>query len=130
MFRIIAAAGLFALAACASPQPATDTVTAQAATSEWNKAALAEAVAVVVFTMVASDICLCTAARTYWPGLPAPCYLNRGRSLYWWNGGGEESVHSSVVAPSPHGFASALRRRTIASSNPTKNTIVAAAAIQ
>jgi CubicO group peptidase (beta-lactamase class C family) len=47
MFRTFVAAGLFALAACASPQPATDTVTARAATFEWNKAALAEVVAYV-----------------------------------------------------------------------------------
>ncbi len=29
-------------------------------------------------------------------------------SRRWWNGGGEDSVHSSVVAPSPHWFS--LRR--------------------
>lgn len=47
MFRTFVVAGLFALAACASPQPAADTVTAQAATSEWNTAALDETVAYV-----------------------------------------------------------------------------------
>src|SRR3546814_232557 len=31
----------------------------------------------------------------------------RGSSLNWWNGGGLDSVHSSVVAPSPHGLSAA-----------------------
>ena len=30
--------------------------------------------------------------------------LMRGSSSNWWNGGGEGSVHSSVVAPAPHGL--------------------------
>jgi len=28
-------------------------------------------------------------------------YFTRGRVSNWWNGGGELTVHSSVVAPSP-----------------------------
>ena len=38
----------------------------------------------------------------------APGYLILGRVLNWWNGGGDESVHSSVVAPSPHGLSAAF----------------------
>jgi hypothetical protein len=34
-------------------------------------------------------------------------YLITGRWSYWWNGGGDDSVHSSVVAPSPHGLSAA-----------------------
>jgi hypothetical protein len=30
-----------------------------------------------------------------------------GSSLYWWNGGGEDSVHSSVVAPAHQGLSAA-----------------------
>lgn len=33
----------------------------------------------------------------------------------WWKGGGEDSVHSSVVAPSPHGLSPAGRLRQKAS---------------
>ena len=33
----------------------------------------------------------------------------RGSVSNWWNGGGEDSVHSSVVAPSPHGLSPARR---------------------
>ncbi len=32
----------------------------------------------------------------------------RGSVSNWWNGGGEDKVHSSVVAPSPHGLSSAF----------------------
>ena len=32
----------------------------------------------------------------------------RGSVLNWWNGGGEDSVHSSVVAPGPHGLSGRL----------------------
>ena len=35
----------------------------------------------------------------------------RGSTSNWWNGGGEDSVHSSVVAPSPHGLSPATRLR-------------------
>ena len=31
----------------------------------------------------------------------------RGSVSNWWNGGGEDSVHSSVVAPSPQGLSGA-----------------------
>ncbi|MBN8965086.1 MAG: hypothetical protein J0H89_06805, partial [Rhizobiales bacterium] len=34
-------------------------------------------------------------------------YLIRGSRSNWWNGGGDDNVHSNVVAPSPHGFAAA-----------------------
>ena len=34
-------------------------------------------------------------------------YLITGSVLNWWNGGGEDSVHSSVVAPAPHGLSPA-----------------------
>lgn len=50
-------------------------------------------------------------------------YWIRGNVSYWWNGGGEGSVHSSVVAPSPHGFPAALSLRENACAMPTKNTI-------
>src|SRR6185312_6172323 len=36
-------------------------------------------------------------------------YLIFGNCSHWWNGGGEGSCHSSVVAPSPHGLAPATR---------------------
>ena len=36
-----------------------------------------------------------------------PSYSTRGSVSYWWNGGGEGSVHSSVVAPLPQGLAAA-----------------------
>lgn len=36
-------------------------------------------------------------------------YRIRGNCSHWWKGGGEESCHSSVVAPSPHGLAPASR---------------------
>ena len=38
----------------------------------------------------------------------ASFYLIRGSSLNWWNGGGDDKVHSSVVAPSPHGVRFSL----------------------
>ena len=31
-------------------------------------------------------------------------YFTLGNSSNVWNGGGEVTVHSNVVAPSPHGF--------------------------
>src|SRR5271154_6061178 len=44
---------------------------------------------------------------------------------YWWNGGGAGSVHSSVVAPGPHGLAPAGILRRKACARPKKNTSVA-----
>ncbi len=38
----------------------------------------------------------------------APVYSMTGRVSNWWYGGGEDSVHSSVVAPSPQGLSGAL----------------------
>ena len=35
-------------------------------------------------------------------------YFTFGNSSKVWNGGGEDTVHSKVVAPSPHGFCSAF----------------------
>ena len=35
-------------------------------------------------------------------------YFTLGSSSKVWNGGGEVTVHSKVVAPSPHGFCSAF----------------------
>ena len=34
--------------------------------------------------------------------------LNSGKVSNWWNGGGDDRVHSNVSAPSPHGLASAF----------------------
>jgi len=48
--------------------------------------------------------------------------LIRGSVSKQWNGGGEDSVHSSVVAPSPHGFASACRFFANATAIPAKKT--------
>ena len=70
MLRFIAAAGLLAFAACASPHPPTDTAAAQASTSAWNKASLAEAVAYVQsqkttgFLIIQNEK---TIAEHYWP---------------------------------------------------------------
>ena len=53
------------------------------------------------------------------PGLvaqaPGAIQEIRGSTLNWWNGGGEGSVHSSVVAPAPQGLSGAGRLRTNAS---------------
>ena len=35
-------------------------------------------------------------------------YFTLGSSSKVWNGGGDETVHSNVVAPSPHGFCCAV----------------------
>src|SRR3546814_854836 len=65
---------------------------------------------------------LCAKASSGPQGLPggsdAPCRQHRqgarpsqairGSSLNWWSGGGLDSVHSSVVAPSPHGLSAAF----------------------
>ena len=45
-----------------------------------------------------------------------------GRVEYWWNGGGLDKVHSSVVAPSPHGFGGAFFPAVREMSRFTKNT--------
>src|SRR3546814_2006707 len=43
-------------------------------------------------------------------GTTNPCHQSIfGSVSNWWKGGGLDKVHSSVVAPSPHGFASAFR---------------------
>src|SRR5262245_9181821 len=47
-------------------------------------------------------------------------HLIRGSSLNWWNGGGDGSVHSSVVAPGPHGLAAAFSLRANAWNTPMK----------
>ncbi len=36
-------------------------------------------------------------------------HLIRGSCSHWWNGGGEDSCHSSVLAPSPQGLSPATR---------------------
>src|SRR5712671_5325944 len=41
-------------------------------------------------------------------GLP---HLTSGSTSNWWNGGGDGSVHSRVVAPGPHGLLAALSLR-------------------
>src|SRR3546814_12460046 len=50
------------------------------------------------------------------PGAAKPplAYLITGSFSYWWNGGGEDSVHSSVVAPSPPGLSATFFLRTSA----------------
>lgn len=70
MLRIIAAAGLFALAACASPQAPAATPTARATTSEWNAAALAEVVAYVQSQKTTGFLIIQdekTISEHYWP---------------------------------------------------------------
>ena len=47
----------------------------------------------------------------------------------WWYGGGEEIVHSSVVAPSPHGLSPAGLPAIIDQIRLTKNTTMPAAMI-
>jgi len=42
---------------------------------------------------------------------PTCLYLIRGRVSNVWNGGGEGSVHSKVVAPGPQGLAAAFSLR-------------------
>src|SRR5262249_40601927 len=49
-------------------------------------------------------------------------YLIRGSTSNWWNGGGDGSVHSSVVAPAPHGLSAARSSRRHACSTPKKKT--------
>src|SRR5579864_4323103 len=38
-------------------------------------------------------------------------YFTIGSTLNWWNGGGEDSVHSRVVAPGPQGLFAAFSLR-------------------
>ncbi len=55
------------------------------------------------------------------PGFAGPAcgrHLMTGRVLNWWNGGGEGSVHSSVVADAPHGLSAARRLAANASHTP------------
>src|SRR5689334_13804021 len=54
----------------------------------------------------------------------SPCrrYLITGRTSNWWNAGGDESVHSRVVAPAPHGLAAACSRRINAWAIANRNT--------
>ena len=47
-----------------------------------------------------------------------------GSVSYWWKGGGDGSVHSSVVAPGPQGLAAARSLRRKACATPKKNTSV------
>lgn len=44
-----------------------------------------------------------------WLGVGLP-YLMLGSVSNVWNGGGEDSVHSSVVAPAPQGLSAAFWR--------------------
>jgi hypothetical protein len=55
-------------------------------------------------------------------GLNEPNYSTRGSVSNWWNGGGDGSVHSSVVAPMPQGLAGASLFRTKAKAMPMRNT--------
>src|SRR5690606_31673757 len=76
-------------------------------------------------------------SASYFPGFPghqvkvlrpgknpagAAYYLIRGSSENWWYGGGEDSVHSSVVAPSPHGLSAAFSFFRKACATPKRNT--------
>jgi len=47
-----------------------------------------------------------------------------GSVSYWWNGGGDGSVHSNVVAPGPQGLAAARSLQMKAYAMPKKNTSV------
>ena len=58
-----------------------------------------------------------------------PCYFTFGSASKVWNGGGEDTCHSRVVAPSPHGLSAALRFEIKASTISARNTSVAAAEI-
>src|SRR5690348_14749972 len=53
-------------------------------------------------------------------------YLMTGNSSYVWKGGGEGSIHSKVVAPSPQGLAAAFRpARKVWKRMKTKNSVAA-----
>src|SRR5690606_2354855 len=58
------------------------------------------------------------AARERAAHIHMTAYCTFGRVENWWNGGGEDSVHSSVVAPSPHGLSAACCLRAKASTRP------------
>src|ERR1700676_5200699 len=47
-----------------------------------------------------------------------------GSVSYWWNGGGDSSVHPRVVAPGLQGLAAAGTLRRKACATPKKNTSV------
>ena len=49
-------------------------------------------------------------------------HLIFGSTENWWNGGGEVSVHSSVVAPAPHGLFAAFSLRRKACDTPNRKT--------
>ena len=49
-------------------------------------------------------------------------HLIRGKISNWWKGGGEDSVHSRVVAPAPQGLSAAFSFRQKAKIIPAKNT--------
>ena len=55
--------------------------------------------------------------------------LTTGSSLNWCVGGGEDRVHSRVVAPSPHGLATPGRRRIAASASMIRKTTTPTAVI-
>ena len=46
----------------------------------------------------------------------------RGTVSWEWKRGGDANLHSSVVAPTPHGFAAAGTFRRKATATPTRNT--------
>jgi len=46
----------------------------------------------------------------------------RGTVSWEWKGGGDGNLHSSVVAPMPHGFAAAGIFRRKETATPTRNT--------
>ena len=64
------------------------------------------------------DLCTCFA----FPSLHSPAQRICGGSCQEWNGGGDDSVHSSVVAPAPQGFAPACRLRRYASASTPRKT--------
>src|SRR6188472_1340812 len=53
----------------------------------------------------------------------------RGTVSWEWKGGGDGNLHSSVVAPTPHGFAAAGIFRRKETATPTRNTSSPAKAI-
>src|SRR5262249_19188361 len=67
----------------------------------------------------------------HFPVAPRICgnYLIRGSCSHWWYGGGEDSCHSRVVAPSPHGLSPARRFLEKASKTPYRKIPTANAEI-
>ena len=63
-------------------------------------------------------LCTCFA----FPFLHSPAQRICGGSCQEWNGGGDDSDHSSVVAPAPQGFAPACRLRRYASASTPRKT--------